>query len=110
MGTRHLHEHQPGKPAGREIGARAAGREFTQRLDTLFAAGLDERGGAGRGGGDPRLLPAPGHPGTIVDNDLKKYLAEEDLKAARVLDTDGRAVLDPERQLKTVEQGAPTGV
>ncbi|WP_405833626.1 oxidoreductase [Streptomyces sp. NBC_01176] len=76
----------------------------SKTANILFALALDERGSA------DGIHAYSLHPGSIVDTNLKKYLAEEDLRAAGVLDADGRTVLDPERQLKTVEQGAATSV
>ncbi|WP_393086846.1 oxidoreductase [Streptomyces sp. LN704] len=76
----------------------------SKTANILFALGLDERGRA------DGIRAYSLHPGSIVDTNLKKYLAEEDLKAVGVLDADGRTVLDPQRQLKTVEQGAATSV
>jgi NAD(P)-dependent dehydrogenase (short-subunit alcohol dehydrogenase family) len=76
----------------------------SKTANILFALGLDERGKA------DGIRAFALHPGSIVDTGLKKYLAEEDLRAAGVLDADGRPILDPERQLKTVEQGAATSV
>ncbi|MFD8417847.1 oxidoreductase [Streptomyces sp. NPDC059466] len=76
----------------------------SKTANILFALALDGRGRA------DGIRAYSLHPGSIVDTNLKKYLAEEDLRAAGVLDADGRTVLDPERQLKTVEQGAATSV
>ncbi|TXS79112.1 MULTISPECIES: oxidoreductase [unclassified Streptomyces] len=76
----------------------------SKTANILFAVALDERGRA------DGIRAYSLHPGSIVDTNLKKYLAEEDLKAAGVHDADGRTVLDPTRQLKTVEQGAATSV
>lgn len=50
------------------------------------------------------------HPGSIVGTGLEKYVSREQLKAAGVLDENGMPILDPSRQLKTVEQGAATSV
>ncbi|MFF1764777.1 oxidoreductase [Streptomyces sp. NPDC058249] len=76
----------------------------SKTANILFALALDERGRA------DGIRAFSLHPGSIVDTDLKRYLAEEDLKAVGVLDDEGRPVLDPEQQLKTVEQGAATSV
>ncbi|MHA5052378.1 SDR family NAD(P)-dependent oxidoreductase [Streptomyces sp. SD15] len=76
----------------------------SKTANILFALALDARGRA------DGVRAFALHPGSIVDTGLKKYLAEEDLRAVGVLDADGRPVLDPERQLKTVEQGAATSV
>lgn len=50
------------------------------------------------------------HPGLIIDTGLAKYLSPEDLKNAGVIDEDGKPILDPSRNLKTVPQGAATSV
>jgi NAD(P)-dependent dehydrogenase (short-subunit alcohol dehydrogenase family) len=50
------------------------------------------------------------HPGSIVGTGLEKYLSREELIAGGILDEDGKPILDPARQLKTVEQGAATQV
>ncbi len=50
------------------------------------------------------------HPGGIVGTDLKRYLTDEELRKAGVIDEHGNAILDPARNLKTVEQGAATSV
>ncbi|MFC9843563.1 oxidoreductase [Streptomyces sp. NPDC060223] len=76
----------------------------SKTANILFAVGLDTRAKA------DGVRAFSLHPGSIVDTGLKKYLAEEDLKAVGVLDEEGQPVLDPERQLKTVEQGAATSV
>jgi NAD(P)-dependent dehydrogenase (short-subunit alcohol dehydrogenase family) len=83
---------------------RWSGYGQSKTANILFAVGLDKRG-------KPAGIRAFAlHPGTIVSTDLKRYISEEDLKKAGVLDADGRPVLDPSRQLKTVEQGAATSV
>ena len=50
------------------------------------------------------------HPGTIVGTGLEKHVSVEELQAAGVIDEQGNRVLDPDRNLKTVEQGAATSV
>lgn len=50
------------------------------------------------------------HPGSIVGTGLDKYLTREELIAGGVLNEEGAPILDPSRQLKTVEQGAATSV
>ncbi|MFI6493887.1 oxidoreductase [Streptomyces sp. NPDC050564] len=76
----------------------------SKTANILFALALDERGRA------DGIRAFSLHPGSIVDTGLKRYLAEEDLKAVGVLDDDGEPILDPDRQLKNVEQGAATSV
>ena len=50
------------------------------------------------------------HPGLIVDTGLGKYMSRDDLKNAGVIDADGKAIIDPSRNLKNVPQGAATSV
>ncbi len=67
------------------------------------------RAGAGRAGQGARracLFPPSG----IVGTGLSKYLSPEVLRAAGVVDEDGNPIIDPAKNLKTVEQGAATSV
>lgn len=50
------------------------------------------------------------HPGSIVGTGLDKHLDREELRRLGVIDADGRPVIDPARNMKTVEQGAATSV
>jgi len=50
------------------------------------------------------------HPGGIVETGLGKHISMEDLWKAGVIDEEGKPILDPSRNLKTVEQGAATSV
>lgn len=50
------------------------------------------------------------HPGSIVGTGLSQYLSPELLRAAGLVDEHGKPILDPEKGLKTVEQGAATSV
>jgi NAD(P)-dependent dehydrogenase (short-subunit alcohol dehydrogenase family) len=50
------------------------------------------------------------HPGLIIDTGLGKHLPAEFLKNAGVIDEDGKPIIDPSRNLKTVPQGAATSV
>lgn len=50
------------------------------------------------------------HPGSIVGTGLEKYVPKQMLIDAGVLDAEGKPILDPSRNLKTVEQGAATNV
>ncbi|AXK67241.1 SDR family NAD(P)-dependent oxidoreductase [Burkholderia sp. IDO3] len=76
----------------------------SKTANILFAVALDER--EKRHGIRAFSL----HPGAIVDTGLGKYVPREQLVAAGVLDGQGKPILDPARQLKTVEQGAATQV
>jgi hypothetical protein len=50
------------------------------------------------------------HPGSIVGTGLEKHLSREELRAAGVVDENWKPILDPARNLKTVQQGAATSV
>src|SRR6267142_4893228 len=50
------------------------------------------------------------HPGSIVGTGLEKHLSNEELRTAGVIDENGKPILDPAKNLKTVEQGAATSV
>lgn len=76
----------------------------SKTANILFAVGLDARESA-RG-----VRAFSVHPGSIVATDLGRHLSTEQLRALGVIDKDGKPILDPERQLKTVEQGAATQV
>jgi NAD(P)-dependent dehydrogenase (short-subunit alcohol dehydrogenase family) len=76
----------------------------SKTANALFAVELDRRGRA------EGVRAFSVHPGTIVDTGLARHLPEEALRAAGAVDEEGRLVRDPARQLKTVPQGAATGV
>jgi hypothetical protein len=76
----------------------------SKTANILFALALDERTRA------HGVRAFSLHPGGIVDTGLGKHLSLAELQAAGVLDGNGRPVLDPSRNLKTVEQGAATSV
>jgi NAD(P)-dependent dehydrogenase (short-subunit alcohol dehydrogenase family) len=76
----------------------------SKTANILFAVALDERAK------DAGVRAFSLHPGSIVGTGLEKYLSREELIAGGVLDADGNPILDPSRQLKTVEQGAATSV
>ncbi|MFE7172735.1 oxidoreductase [Streptomyces sp. NPDC057616] len=76
----------------------------SKTANALFAVELDRRG---RGEGVRAFAV---HPGTIIDTGLARHLPAETLRAAGAVDAEGRPVLDASRQLKTVPQGAATGV
>lgn len=76
----------------------------SKTANSLFAVELDRRGA------EHGVRAFAVHPGNIVSTGLGTWLLKEDLIAAGLLDSDGEPILDPERQLKTPEQGAATGV
>jgi NAD(P)-dependent dehydrogenase (short-subunit alcohol dehydrogenase family) len=83
---------------------RWSGYGQSKTANILFALSLDQRGEA------HGIRAFSLHPGSIVSTDLKRYLSEEELRAAGVIDDMGRPILDPTRFLKTAEQGAATSV
>jgi NAD(P)-dependent dehydrogenase (short-subunit alcohol dehydrogenase family) len=50
------------------------------------------------------------HPGGIVETNLAPWLTIEDKKAMGLLDDAGQPIIDPDRELKTPQQGASTTV
>jgi NAD(P)-dependent dehydrogenase (short-subunit alcohol dehydrogenase family) len=71
----------------------------SKTANILFAVGLDAR--EKENGVRAFAL----HPGSIL-TDLGRNFTEEQLKAFGVLDANGERIIDPSRQLKTMEQGA----
>jgi NAD(P)-dependent dehydrogenase (short-subunit alcohol dehydrogenase family) len=69
-----------------------------------FAVALDARGKA------EGVRAFSLHPGSIVATDLGRNFSFEELRAFGVIDEGGEPILDPTRQLKTIEQGAATQV
>ena len=82
----------------------AAAYGQSKTANNLFAVGLDARGKA------QRIRAFSLHPGAIVATDLKRYATEQELRAAGVIDAQGKPTIDPDRGLKTIEQGAATNV
>lgn len=76
----------------------------SKTANILFALALDERGKA------EGVRTFSLHPGSIVGTDLKRYLSEEELRKAGVIDENGKPILDPAKNLKTTEQGSATSV
>jgi NAD(P)-dependent dehydrogenase (short-subunit alcohol dehydrogenase family) len=70
----------------------------------LFALALDERAKA------DGVRAFSLHPGSIVSTGLSKYVPSELLRPAGLLDEGGNPIIDPAKNLKTVEQGAATSV
>jgi NAD(P)-dependent dehydrogenase (short-subunit alcohol dehydrogenase family) len=81
---------------------KAYGQSKTANI--LFALALDRQGQA------EQVRAFSVHPGSIIATDLKRYLSDDDLKKAGVIDNQGKPILDPARQLKTIAQGAATSV
>jgi NAD(P)-dependent dehydrogenase (short-subunit alcohol dehydrogenase family) len=79
---------------------KAYGQSKTANI--LFSVQLDELGK------NQAIRAYSLHPGRITDTNLKKYLSNEDLQKAGIMDERGRSIVNPELDLKTVEQGAAT--
>jgi NAD(P)-dependent dehydrogenase (short-subunit alcohol dehydrogenase family) len=76
----------------------------SKTANILFALALDCRGKA------EGVRAFSLHPGSIVGTGLEKHLSLEELRAAGVIDENGKPILDPAKNLKTAEQGAATSV
>lgn len=76
----------------------------SKTANILFALELDKRGQT------HGIRAFSVHPGTIVNTNLSRHASKEDLLKAGVIDTQGNAIFDPLRQLKTIQQGASTSV
>jgi len=76
----------------------------SKTANILFAVAVDERGKSN----GVRAFSL--HPGSIVGTGLDKHLSFEDMLAFGVIDADGKPILDPSRNMKTVAQGAATSV
>ncbi len=76
----------------------------SKTANILFALAMDDRGKA------HGVRAFSLHPGSIVNTGLSKYVSRDILHAAGFVDEDGNPIIDPVRNLKTVEQGAATSV
>jgi NAD(P)-dependent dehydrogenase (short-subunit alcohol dehydrogenase family) len=75
----------------------------SKTANALFAMSLDRRGR------DHGIRSFSLHPGQIL-TDLARHLSAEEINSFDALDEAGRPIVDPERGMKTVEQGAATSV
>ena len=89
-------EHRPYNPWA------AYGQSKTANV--LFAVELDHRGQS------EGIRAFALHPGGIVETGLVKHLSEDALKSAGALNAEGTPIIDPDKGLKNVEQGAATQV
>ncbi|MFZ2061758.1 MAG: oxidoreductase [Candidatus Binatus sp.] len=76
----------------------------SKTANILFAVAMDERGKA------HGVRAFSLHPGSIVSTGLSKFVPSELLRAAGLVGDDGNPIIDPARNMKTVEQGAATSV
>ncbi len=72
----------------------------SKTANILFALELDRRG----------VQAFSVHPGSIVDTNLSGWATPEKLRAMKLVDDDGKPVIDPYAGKKTVQQGASTSV
>ncbi|SKA34557.1 oxidoreductase [Consotaella salsifontis] len=75
----------------------------SKTANALFAMALDRRGR------DHGIRAFSLHPGQIL-TDLARHLSAEEIASFEALDEAGRPIIDPERGMKTLEQGAATSV
>jgi NAD(P)-dependent dehydrogenase (short-subunit alcohol dehydrogenase family) len=75
----------------------------SKTANILFALALDGRAKA------DGVRAFSLHPGTII-TPLSKHISREALRAAGIVEDGGSPIIDPARNLKTVEQGAATSV
>ncbi len=75
----------------------------SKTANVLFAVEMDRRGQ------DVGVRAFSLHPGSAY-TPLAKHISADDLKTMGVLDSEGNAVVDPTKNLKSVEQGAATSV
>jgi NAD(P)-dependent dehydrogenase (short-subunit alcohol dehydrogenase family) len=75
----------------------------SKTANALFAVALDRRGR------DQGVRAFSLHPGQIL-TDLGRHLSSEEIAAFDVLDENGQQKIAPEKGLKTLEQGASTGL
>ncbi len=76
----------------------------SKTANVLFAVALDERE---RGNG---VRAFSLHPGSIVGTGLSRDTPPQALRALGLIDGEGRPIIDPANNKKTVEQGAATSV
>jgi NAD(P)-dependent dehydrogenase (short-subunit alcohol dehydrogenase family) len=75
----------------------------SKSANALFAVALDAIG-------EPNGVRAFSvHPGGVI-TDLVRFMSDEEVRASGFLDERGEPVIDPERNMKTPEQGATTPV
>jgi len=75
----------------------------SKTANVLFAIELDRRGQ------EDGIRAFSLHPGQILTN-LARHLSEEDIAGFDALDADGQPIVDPDRGMKTPQQGAATSV
>jgi NAD(P)-dependent dehydrogenase (short-subunit alcohol dehydrogenase family) len=75
----------------------------SKTANALFAVGVDARGGA------DGIRSFSLHPGSVL-GPLARHLTADEIASFGVHDADGNVIVDPDRDLKSVAQGAATSV
>ncbi len=75
----------------------------SKTANALFAVGLDQRGA------EHGVRAYSLHPGSIL-GPLARHLTADEIASFGVHDQQGKTIIDPDRDLKTVEQGAATAI
>lgn len=75
----------------------------SKTANVLFAVELDKRGK------EDGIRAFSLHPGQVLTN-LARHLSDEDIAGFDALDDQGQPIVDPERGMKTPQQGAATSV
>lgn len=75
----------------------------SKTANILFAVELDRRGA------DEGVRAFSLHPGQVLTN-LARHLSKEEIASFDALEEDGRPIVDPDKGMKTPEQGAATSV
>jgi NAD(P)-dependent dehydrogenase (short-subunit alcohol dehydrogenase family) len=76
----------------------------SKTANVLFAVELDRRWA------EEGIRGYAVHPGVAFGTNLAPWITEDELRAMGVIDDSGRPIIDPDRELKTPQQGASTGV
>ncbi|WP_259782052.1 oxidoreductase [Aestuariispira ectoiniformans] len=74
----------------------------SKTANALFAVALDRRG-ADRG-----IRAVSVHPGGILDTNISRHMSEAEIEASGFRAADGQSIVDPEKGMKTIAQGAAT--
>ena len=76
----------------------------SKTANVLFAVELDRRWA------EEGIRGYAVHPGVAFGTNLAPWITEDELRAMGVIDDSGRPIIDPDRELKTPQQGASTSV
>ena len=76
----------------------------SKTANVLFAVELDRRWA------EEGIRGYAVHPGVAFGTNLAPWITDDELRAMGVIDDSGRAIIDPDRELKTPQQAASTSV